>query len=98
METLVERVSDGDVVVVYYSGHGSQRTDLEGDEASGLDSTIVPFDSGRPPYTNRDITDDEIHHWLSRLAKRTPYTTLIFDCCHSGTMARDAFGDAAALG
>ena len=93
MAALVERAGQDDIVVVHYAGHGSQRTDLEGDETSGKDNTIVPADSGRAPYPNRDITDDEIHTWLSLLAQKTPYFTLIFDCCHSGTIVRDAFGD-----
>ena len=45
-----------------------------------------------PPGENRDITDDEIHLKLEALAARTPYTTLVVDACHSGTITRDAFG------
>ncbi|HEX4494523.1 MAG TPA: caspase family protein, partial [Thermoanaerobaculia bacterium] len=32
MKELVERVGTDDIVVVHYSGHGSQMRDLEGDE------------------------------------------------------------------
>lgn len=92
MESLVEKTNDGDIVVMVYSGHGSQRTDLEGDEPDGLDETIVPYDSGRDPKENRDITDDMIHDWLVRLCAKTDNVTLIFDCCHSATMTRDTFG------
>lgn len=94
LDSLAGRVGPDDVVVVHYSGHGSQITDVHGDEPGGMDSTIVPHDSGRGPNPNRDITDDEIHLWLSRLTRVTPHVTLIFDCCHSGTLTRDAFGDA----
>jgi hypothetical protein len=94
MDALAGRVGPKDIVVVHYSGHGSLVTDIHGDEPSGMDSTIVPHDSGRGQSPNRDITDDEIHLWLSRLTRITPHVTLIFDCCHSGTIARDAFGDA----
>jgi hypothetical protein len=95
VETLIGAVTQGHVVVIEYSGHGSRVKDgPEADEPSGMDSTIVPHDSGRPPYPVRDITDDEIHLWLSRLTQRTPNITLIFDCCYSGTISRDAFGDA----
>jgi hypothetical protein len=35
-----------DVVVFYYSGHGSQVLDEpDGDESDGLDETLVPYDS-----------------------------------------------------
>ena len=93
-DRLADRTAAGDVVFFQYSGHGSQMTDREGDEPDGMDETIVPFDSGRDPYPNRDITDDEIFAWLRRLAARTDNITLVFDCCHSGTIDRDPFGEA----
>lgn len=95
LDRVVGETGTDDVVVIHYAGHGSQMTDREGDEPSGLDSTIVPVDSagwsGRKEE-QRDITDDEIHLRLLALGEKTPYTTLIFDCCHSGTISRDAFG------
>ncbi len=98
-DRLVDRTETGDVVVVHYSGHGSQVPDLEGDEPDGFDETIVPHDSGRAdPETgvgpaNRDITDDEIYERLRKLSAKTDAITLIFDSCHSGTISRDAFGE-----
>jgi hypothetical protein len=92
MKELVARVGQDDIVVFHYSGHGSQMTDVEGDEPDGLDETIVPYDSGRAPHPNRDIKDDEIYLWLKDLTAKTSTATLIFDCCHSGTIVRDNFG------
>jgi hypothetical protein len=93
MRDLVQRVGQEDIVVFHYSGHGSQMTDVEGDEPDGLDETIVPYDSGRAPdHDNRDIKDDEIYLWLRELTAKTSAVTLIFDCCHSGTIVRDDFG------
>jgi len=92
MKQLDGKVGQGDVVVLHYSGHGSQMTDREGDEPDGMDETIVPHDSGRGLDPNRDITDDEIYAWLLGLTRKTPCVTLIFDSCHSGTISRDAFG------
>ena len=92
MKELVARVGKDDIVVFHYSGHGSQMTDREGDEADGLDETILPSDTGRDPHPNRDISDDEIYLWLKDLTAKTSSVTLIFDCCHSGTITRDAFG------
>jgi Caspase domain len=92
MNELAGRAGRDDIVVFHYSGHGSRMTDREGDEADGMDETIVPYDSGRKTE-NRDITDDEIYDWLLDLTEVTPYVTLIFDCCHSGTIVRDAFGE-----
>lgn len=91
-DELHEQTGEDDLVVIHYAGHGSRMTDREGDEPDGMDETIVTFDSGRDPLPNRDITDDEINETVLRLSEKTPYLTLIFDCCHSGTITRDAFG------
>jgi hypothetical protein len=90
-EHLVENfnIQSGDVVVVYYSGHGSFVKDMHGDEEDGLDETIVPYDSGRGgPEDVRDITDDEIASFLEDLTERTQNVNLFFDSCHSGTVTR----------
>ena len=95
-DQLISITQPNDIVVLHYSGHGSQITDQEGDEPDGLDETILPHDTGRSSYghKNRDITDDHIFGLIKHLNTKTPYVTLIFDCCHSGTMSRDPFGDA----
>ncbi len=92
LDQLVDATGTDDIVVIHYAGHGSQIRDREGDEADGLDETLVPSDTARAPAPNRDITDDELHLRLTQLAAKTPYTTLIFDCCHSGTISRDLNG------
>ena len=91
-DALIAATAQDDIVVIHYAGHGSQMTDLEGDEPTGLDSTIMPYDSEGWQGTNRDITDDEIGLKLHALGERTSYITLIFDSCHSGTITRDALG------
>ncbi|MBM3211086.1 hypothetical protein FJZ33_02635, partial [Candidatus Poribacteria bacterium] len=89
---LVDKVGKDDIVVIHYSGHGSRRKDFEGDDPDGYDETIVPYNSGRDPYPNLDIIDDEIYAWLLELTKNTDYVSLIFDSCHSGSVTRDIFG------
>ncbi|MCB0060711.1 MAG: caspase family protein [Caldilineaceae bacterium] len=92
LDVLIDDTGENDIVVIHYSGHGSQMRDREGDEPDGFDETIVPYDSGRYEDPNRDITDDEIYGRLLRLSQKTTYITLIFDCCHAGTIVRDPFG------
>jgi hypothetical protein len=92
LDALVARVGEDDIVVIQYAGHGSQMTDREGDEPDGLDETIMPYDTEGWRGDNRDISDDEIHLRLLRLSRKTSYTTLIVDACHSGTITRDGFG------
>ena len=72
-------------VLIFYSGHGSQQRDTNGDEADGYDETIVPWDYGRRQMF---IVDDELREWLSSV--RATKVVLIFDSCHSGTMERGA--------
>lgn len=92
MSALAERVGKDDVVIFHFSGHGSRRRSTDPEEATGKDSTIMPHDSGRHPKPNLDISDKQINAWLHRLAEKTRNITLTFDCCHSGTITRDAFG------
>jgi hypothetical protein len=94
-DALVSATGPDDIVVFHFSGHGSQIADREGDEPSGFDSTIVPFDATRPVGDAPDITDDEIHLRIEALAQKTGFITLIFDACHSGTITRDDFGERA---
>lgn len=103
-EELVDRVQKDDIVAVFYAGHGSQirylerattkpNGEIDPTKLSGWDETIVPNDSGRHIHPDRDITDEEIRRFLLRLCEKTGFVTLIFDCCHSATLHRDAFGD-----
>jgi len=87
-EWLVKGTDAGDRVFFYYSGHGFQTKDQEGgDEADGMDETLVPNDTrieGRS--ITGMITDDEIADRLSALTDRR--TMVIVDSCHSGTVTR----------
>jgi Caspase domain len=93
LRRMSDEAAPGDLVVFQFSGHGSQMTDREGDEGDGLDETLVPSDSGRRPNPNRDITDDEIYDWLRGVTEKTDNVVFIADCCHSGTISRDPFGE-----
>ena len=85
---LIQGTRPGDDVVLYFSGHGSQQQDIDGDEADGLDETLVPVDArvdeGR--VARGMITDDEIALLLDRMADRR--LVVLVDACHSGTSTR----------
>jgi subtilisin family serine protease len=83
---LIAKANKGDVVVVHFSGHGSQMPDNSGDEVDQLDETLVPYDSRTEGIF--DISDDEINGLLRELASKTKNITFIFDSCHSGASAR----------
>lgn len=81
---LEARVGADEGVIVFYAGHGSRvRT------ADGWQESLVCADSGRDRHPNRDLLDTEIDAWIQRLNAKTPWVSLIFDCCHSGSVTRD---------
>lgn len=83
---LVENARPGDNVVIWYSGHGSQKWDEDGDEEDGLDETLAPADV-LPLDTRNDISDDELNDWLGMLP--TENVVVVLDNCSSGTGTRD---------
>lgn len=94
MDRLADVIEKDDIVVFHYSGHGSLcNTHSEHtDEGSGKNNCILPSDDSEPSADKkpiyREIRDDQFNDWLQKLAKKTRYSTLIFDCCNSGTMTR----------
>lgn len=89
---LGRAVEPGDDVLLYFSGHGSQQKDGTGDELDGLDEVFLPADVGakadRHGVIPRALSDDRIGRAARRLRERGASVWLVFDCCHSGTMAR----------
>jgi hypothetical protein len=86
-DDLVLATQKGDIVYVQYSGHGDQIPDRDGDEADGYDETLVP--SNVSESGDNQVTDDEVGRFIDHLMAKAPASvTIIFDCCHSGTIAR----------
>jgi hypothetical protein len=84
---LPQASQSGDRVVIYYSGHGSQIPDKNGDEKDGKDETLVPTDYGKKGgKDNEMVSDDELAIALKALKGRK--VVVISDSCHSGTVTR----------
>ncbi len=95
LEALKNKVSEGDVVVIHYSGHGQQIFDDNEDEIDGLDEAIVPYDAFVKysyNYTGQNhIRDDEIGNMVARFRNKlgkNGQLLLLMDSCHSGTATR----------
>ena len=84
---LIDQVKPGDVAVFYFTGHGSTRPDLDGDEEDGLDELICPVDFSKLKWDEM-ITDDDLGAWLKQINTRG--IVVVLDCCHSGTGTRSA--------
>ncbi|KAI0270328.1 caspase domain-containing protein [Russula aff. rugulosa BPL654] len=91
MKTLVRGAQPGDSFFFYFSGHGMQIKDLEGDEIDGLDECICAMDyRGDELYQDCNtpglIVDDTMHEIMVAPLPRLCRLTAVFDCCHSGTI------------
>jgi hypothetical protein len=83
LRDLLSRATDGDAVVITYSGHGTWLPDDDGDEPDRRDEALCPHDIAE----NGPLLDDELHD-LFALAAPGVRTVLISDSCHSGTLTR----------
>lgn len=84
-EWLINGTKKGDLVVFYFSGHGSTVPDYNGDEADGKDEVLLPYDMV-PNGGYNIIVDDELGMWLNKLNGRT--VVVIVDSCYSGGVVR----------
>ena len=84
---LVDRAGPGDVIVLHYSGHGTQLPDDSGDEQDQKDEALVPYDG----IDGHLLVDDELRVILANL-RAGVRMTCFFDCCHAGSNTRFAIG------
>lgn len=101
-EAILGRIGDllrgskpGDVLVVQFSGHGTELPDLDGDEVGGgngaKDEALCPYDFETGAYA----IDDDLAETFATLPSGVNLTCFM-DCCHSGTMTRVFVGAARA--
>jgi Caspase domain len=76
----IPALSNGDLLVVTYSGHGSEVNDINGDELAKKDQTWCLYE--------RQLIDDELAQLWSLFAEGVRIL-LISDSCHSGTIVAD---------
>lgn len=88
---LVKPARKGDVLLFYFSGHGSQVANSLSEEPDRLDESIVPADSR---LGARDVRDKELRPLFNRILDQGALLTVVLDSCHSGSGARIPFGDA----
>ncbi|MEO8380914.1 MAG: caspase family protein [Acidobacteriota bacterium] len=82
---LLGSTEKSDVVLFYFSGHGSQVRNWLSDESDHLDESLVPADSRQGAA---DIRDKELRPLFNRILDRGARLTIVLDTCHSGSGAR----------
>lgn len=82
---VINKPNPGDDVFFFYAGHGSQVRNTLSDEINQMDETIVPTDA---MLGAEDIRDKELRAMFNRALDRDLRLTLVFDSCHSGSIAR----------
>lgn len=86
IQWLQQSARPGDAVVVFFSGHGSQIWDENGEEEDGLDETLAPYDVD-PNSADYDIIDDDLGVWLDAIPVQGN-VVFIHDNCNAGTATR----------
>jgi len=79
MRWLVDGCNSNDSLFFYYSGHGCQVADQNGDEADGKDECLVSWDG-------QVILDDLVNDILVKQLPRNAHLTFFCDACHSASM------------
>ncbi len=94
---LARKCQAGDRVVILLGGHGSQEPDSRPDDPKrfkpdGKEEIFLPADCGKwDGATGRvqgAIVDYEFRDWLGAIRKTGAKVWVIFDACHSASLAR----------
>ncbi|HEV7255335.1 MAG TPA: caspase family protein [Mesorhizobium sp.] len=90
-DRMAAATGPGDLAVFYYSGHGAQQPDADGDEGGGNDEILLPYDTGRWNGSGVEgaLADDELRSRMKRILDAGGDFWGIIDACHSATAFRD---------
>merc|ERR1712032_434042 len=86
IEEVGRRCGEDDYFVLYYSGHGTQVDDEDGDEDEGKDEALcLVSPDGQISYETLLVDDDFAEH-LTDSIDESARIIILTDCCHSGTI------------
>ncbi|MGB5298675.1 MAG: caspase family protein [Thiogranum sp.] len=84
---LTRGVGPTDSILIYYTGHGTQVRDKNGDELDGRDEALTLYDLAPIAGGYQGVLiDDDIEIFLNGLPSKN--ILLVVDACHSGTVTR----------
>ncbi len=83
-EWLVQKTTKNDRVLIYFTGHGSQIPDTNGDEKDNVDEVLLPHDMHVQGKTLvNTFVDDKFSEYLNAIKAGEIF--VFIDACHSGT-------------
>ncbi len=85
LSNLITEANPGDLVIIFFSGHGMTGPDLNGDEADGLDEYFVTYDTNNESNAtllSTGLRDDEFGDLVRSIDSRQ--VALFIDSCYSG--------------
>jgi len=85
---LGANLDDDDYFIFYYTGHGDELKDLDGDEKDGFDEAMCFLgpNGNAEPRDQVWMTDDELVDAITENVSQEAKILVIGDCCHSGTL------------
>jgi hypothetical protein len=93
MQWLKNNVSPSDLVMIFYSGHGSTVIDDNGDEKDGYDEVFVTYDARNGAASADNVVrDDQFATWVNAINSDNIITFI--DACHSGGLQKSFLTDA----
>ncbi|MBY4595606.1 caspase family protein [bacterium BD-1] len=96
LRDLLEKSSSGDLVVLYFSGHGMRWRDPERliHEPDGLSEHFLARDARGRLGTGRalagDIRDTDMDRWIQAFLARNVFVWAVFDTCSATSMTRSS--------
>lgn len=77
LDWLMLNALPGDLMFLYFAGHGGSVKDMTGDEQDGCDETIWALDG--------HLTDDLLYTVVAQRVPPGAHLNVLFDSCHSGS-------------
>jgi len=88
INNLVNGSTDDDILMLFFSGHGTRVIDKQGDEPDGYDECLVPVDF----RTNGYIIDDSLHKIIKDKLDPDADLDIFLDSCFSGSATHSVDG------
>jgi len=86
IEEVGGRCGEDDYFVLYYSGHGTQVEDSDGDEDEGQDEALCLVSPDGQISMDTLLVDDDLAEALTEAVDEGARIIVLTDCCHSGTI------------